>query len=178
VLQRRARVDQVFQIRRLAPISEVCQVRDKGGIREELLRCEVVQVERVGEGLYELNVVVVSILRQRNGLGLRRDKRETWRMRRDIGTSRHIPRAQPQSARTRLVLARYRLGGLVGVATSRRVGDNGCRFVMLLEWDVLRGVGYSAECCRGTGIFGRMRLLQPHPQQDVVAQVNLAKLGA
>lgn len=54
VAQRRARVRQVLEVRRLVPVLEVGEVGDKRGLAEELLGGEVVEVVRVGEGLDEL----------------------------------------------------------------------------------------------------------------------------
>jgi hypothetical protein len=54
VLERRARVRQVLYVGRPRPVEEVGQVGDEGGLVDDLLRGEVVQVARVGEGLDEL----------------------------------------------------------------------------------------------------------------------------
>lgn len=54
VSQRRAGVRQVFQVRRPRPVLEVGEVGDERGLREELLRGQVVEVEGVGEGLDKL----------------------------------------------------------------------------------------------------------------------------
>jgi hypothetical protein len=48
------RVRQVLEVRRPGPVLQVGQVGDEGGLGEELLGGEVVEVERVGEGLDEL----------------------------------------------------------------------------------------------------------------------------
>lgn len=52
--QGRARVRQVLEVRRPGPVPQVGEVGDEGGLREELLRREVVEVEGVGERLDEL----------------------------------------------------------------------------------------------------------------------------
>ena len=54
VTQRRARISQVFEIRRPAPVLQVGEVGDKRGLGEEFLRREVVEVEWVCEGLNKL----------------------------------------------------------------------------------------------------------------------------
>ena len=54
VPQRRAREGQVFKVRRTRPVLEIVQVGDKGGLAEELLRSEVVEVEGVRERLNKL----------------------------------------------------------------------------------------------------------------------------
>lgn len=54
VPQRRPRVDEVLEIRRLGPVLQVSQVGDEGGLREQLLRREVVEVVGVRERLDEL----------------------------------------------------------------------------------------------------------------------------
>lgn len=48
VSQGRARVGQVLEVGRLAPVLEIGEVCDKGGLVEELLGGEVVEVVRVG----------------------------------------------------------------------------------------------------------------------------------
>lgn len=58
VLERRARVRQVFQVRRFRPVLQVGEVGDKGGLCEELLRREVVEVQWVCEGLNKLGRLV------------------------------------------------------------------------------------------------------------------------
>lgn len=52
--QRRPGIRQVLEVRRPAPVLEVGEVGDEGGLAEQLLRGEVVQVVRVREGLDEL----------------------------------------------------------------------------------------------------------------------------
>lgn len=52
--QRRSGISQVFEVRRLGPVLQVGKVGDEGGLGEELLRCEVVQVVGVGERLDKL----------------------------------------------------------------------------------------------------------------------------
>jgi hypothetical protein len=54
VAQGRARVRQVFEVGRAAPVAQVGEVGDKGGLGEDLLRREVVEIVWVGEGLDEL----------------------------------------------------------------------------------------------------------------------------
>lgn len=54
VAQSRSRVCQVFQVRRLGPILEVVEVSDEGGLSEELLRREVVEIVGIGERLDKL----------------------------------------------------------------------------------------------------------------------------
>lgn len=54
VPQRRPRVRQVLEVRRLGPVLQVVEVGDKGGLGEELLGGEVVEVVRVGERLDKL----------------------------------------------------------------------------------------------------------------------------
>lgn len=54
VSQRRARIYQVLEIWRLGPVSQVREVRDEGGLIEEFLRGEVVEIVWVSEGLDEL----------------------------------------------------------------------------------------------------------------------------
>lgn len=54
VAQCRARISQVLDVRGPAPVLQIPEVLDKGGLLEELLRGEVVQVERVGQRLHEL----------------------------------------------------------------------------------------------------------------------------
>lgn len=54
VPQRRPRVDEVLEVGRLSPVLQVGEVGDKGGLRQELLRGEVVEVIGVGEGLDKL----------------------------------------------------------------------------------------------------------------------------
>jgi hypothetical protein len=54
VLEGRAGVGQVLEVRRLAPVLQVLEVLDESGIREQLLRCQVVEIERVGERLNKL----------------------------------------------------------------------------------------------------------------------------
>lgn len=54
MLQGRARVVQVLDVGRARPVAQVRQVCDKGGIVEELLRREVIEVGWVREGLDEL----------------------------------------------------------------------------------------------------------------------------
>ena len=55
VPQRRARVREVLDVRRLGPVLEVVEVGDEFGAREVLLRGEVVEVEGVREALDELD---------------------------------------------------------------------------------------------------------------------------
>lgn len=52
--QRRPGIREVLDVRRPRPVLEVGEVGDKGGLREEFLGREVVEVEGVGEGLDEL----------------------------------------------------------------------------------------------------------------------------
>lgn len=54
VSQRRARIGKIFEVRRLGPVLEIGKVGDKGGLGEELLRCEMVQVVGIGERLNKL----------------------------------------------------------------------------------------------------------------------------
>ena len=54
VTQRRTRIRQVLEIRRSRPVLRVSEVGDKGGLREELLGGEVIEIERVREGLDKL----------------------------------------------------------------------------------------------------------------------------
>lgn len=54
VLERRARVRQVFEIWRFRPVLQVGKVGDKGRLREEFLGGEVVEIEGICEGLDEL----------------------------------------------------------------------------------------------------------------------------
>lgn len=56
VAQRGARVGQVLQVGGPAPVLQVLEVLDKGGLLEELLGGEVVQVVRVGERLHKLEL--------------------------------------------------------------------------------------------------------------------------
>lgn len=49
ISQGRAGICQVLDVRRLGPVLEVGEVGDKRGLREQLLRREVVEVERVRE---------------------------------------------------------------------------------------------------------------------------------
>lgn len=65
--QRRAGIRQVLEVRRPRPVLQVGEVGDKGGLREELLGGEVVEIERVREGLDELEGTV-SIRMDANGL--------------------------------------------------------------------------------------------------------------
>lgn len=53
--ERGARIRQVLEIRRLGPVLQVGEVGDKGRLREQLLRREMVEVEGVGERLDKLN---------------------------------------------------------------------------------------------------------------------------
>ena len=57
VPQGRAGIRQVLEVRGPAPVAEVGEVGDEGGLGEDLLGCEVVQVVGVGEGLDELLAV-------------------------------------------------------------------------------------------------------------------------
>ncbi len=61
--QRRARVRQVLEVRRSAPVLQVGEVGDKGGLGQEFLRREVVEVEWVRERLDKLpaNVSITSL---------------------------------------------------------------------------------------------------------------------
>lgn len=54
MLERRARVRQVFEIWRFRPVLQVGKVGDKGRLREEFLGGEVVEIEGICEGLDEL----------------------------------------------------------------------------------------------------------------------------
>jgi len=60
VFKRRPRIIEVFDVWRPAPVLEICKVRDKSGIVQELLRRKMVEVERIREALYELNNTTVS----------------------------------------------------------------------------------------------------------------------
>jgi hypothetical protein len=59
--QCRARIGKVFEIRRLAPILEIGEICDKGGLVEELLGCKVVEVGWVCKGLYKLRNLVLAM---------------------------------------------------------------------------------------------------------------------
>ena len=60
VLEGRAGVVQVRDIGGSGPILQVGEVRDKGGIVEEFLGCEMIQVEGVCEGLDELKRMLAT----------------------------------------------------------------------------------------------------------------------
>lgn len=66
VAQRRARVCQVLEVRRAAPVPQVGEVGDKRRLGQELLRREVVEVERVRERLDKLRRARVCMLAKRN----------------------------------------------------------------------------------------------------------------
>lgn len=55
VLQGRAGIRQVLEVGRSRPVLEVVEVCDKGGVREQLLGGEMVQVEGVSKSLNELS---------------------------------------------------------------------------------------------------------------------------
>lgn len=56
VLERWARIGEIFEVRRLAPVLQVLEVLDKGGLLEELLGGEVIQIVWVGERLDKLEL--------------------------------------------------------------------------------------------------------------------------
>lgn len=56
VAQRRARVVQVLEVRRARPVLQVGEVGDEGGLGEELLVGEIVEIEGIGKGLDELEL--------------------------------------------------------------------------------------------------------------------------
>ncbi len=56
VAQRRPRIRQVLQVRRAAPVLQVGEVGDERGLRQELLRGEMIEVKRVRERLDKLRV--------------------------------------------------------------------------------------------------------------------------
>lgn len=56
VLERRAGVHDVLEVRRTGPVLQVGEVRDEFGAGKQLLGGEVVEVVRVREGLDELSV--------------------------------------------------------------------------------------------------------------------------
>ncbi len=60
VLQRRAGVGQVFEVRRPAPVLQVVEVGDEARIGEQLARGQVVEVVWVSEGLDELEAKSVG----------------------------------------------------------------------------------------------------------------------
>ncbi len=53
-LQRRARVGQVLEVGRPAPLLQVVEVGDEARVREQLARGQVVEVVGVAESLHEL----------------------------------------------------------------------------------------------------------------------------
>lgn len=57
VLQCRTRPCEISQIRRAAPVLQVFEILDECGVGQELLRCEVIQVEGIRERLDELHCV-------------------------------------------------------------------------------------------------------------------------
>lgn len=54
VAQRWPGIGEIFEVRRLGPVLQIGKVGDKGGLSEELLRCEMVQVVGIGERLDKL----------------------------------------------------------------------------------------------------------------------------
>lgn len=58
--QCRAGIGKVFEIRRLAPVLEICKICNKGGLAEELLGCKMVEVGWVCKGLNELRNLVLA----------------------------------------------------------------------------------------------------------------------
>lgn len=57
VLERRTRVHEVLEVGRPGPVLQIGEVGDEVGAGEELLRCEMIEVEWVCECLDELRVM-------------------------------------------------------------------------------------------------------------------------
>ena len=53
-LEGRGRKREVLQVRRACPVLQIVEVRDEGGVRQELAGCEVVEILRVRQGLDKL----------------------------------------------------------------------------------------------------------------------------
>lgn len=54
VTQRWPRIGEILEVRRLGPVLQIGKVGDEGGLSEELLRCEMVEVVGIGERLNKL----------------------------------------------------------------------------------------------------------------------------
>lgn len=59
VAQRRPRKGKILEVRRPGPVLQIGEVGDEGGLGEELLRREVVQVVGVGERLDKLRITLL-----------------------------------------------------------------------------------------------------------------------